>query len=81
MQSLNAAASFQVYRERRGAKSSEGIRAKLAGNGYGEAAKKVTMGNYKHKSAVRTAFMLLIALGLIPLLPMLISGRWNWWEA
>ena len=53
----------------------------MAGNGYGEAAKKVTMGNYKHKSAVRTAFMLLIALGLIPLLPMLISGRWNWWEA
>jgi len=53
----------------------------LAENGYGEAAKEVTMGNYKHKSAVRTAFMLLIALGLIPLLPMLISGRWNWWEA
>lgn len=33
------------------------------------------------KAILRTAVMLLMVLGLIPLLPMLISGRWNWWEA
>lgn len=29
----------------------------------------------------RTVFMMLLALVIFPLLPMLISGRWNWWQA
>jgi protein-S-isoprenylcysteine O-methyltransferase Ste14 len=33
------------------------------------------------KSAVRVYVMLLLVLVFIPLLPMTITGRWNWWEA
>jgi len=33
------------------------------------------------KFIIRTAVLLVLVLGLIPILPMLISGRWNWWEA
>lgn len=32
-------------------------------------------------SVVRIAFMLLLVLVIFPLLPMIISGRWNWWQA
>jgi len=35
----------------------------------------------KIKKAPRVVFMLLIVLVVIPLLPILISGRWRWWEA
>ena len=33
------------------------------------------------KSVVRIAVMLLLVMVFFPLLPMIISGRWNWWEA
>ncbi len=33
------------------------------------------------KSTVRVYIMLLLVLVFIPLLPMIITGRWNWWEA
>ncbi|HPR34523.1 MAG TPA: isoprenylcysteine carboxylmethyltransferase family protein [Anaerolineaceae bacterium] len=33
------------------------------------------------KNKVRIVIMLLLVLVIFPLLPMIISGRWNWWEA
>lgn len=39
------------------------------------------MENKKAVNVPRIAVMLLIVLVGIPLLPILISGRWNWWEA
>lgn len=35
----------------------------------------------KKTSVVRIAFMLLVVMVILPLLPMIISGRWNWWQA
>jgi len=38
----------------------------------------------KNSNAVhvpRLVVMLVLVLGVIPLLPILISGRWNWWQA
>jgi len=35
----------------------------------------------KKTSIVRIAVMLLLVMVLFPLLPMIISGRWNWWQA
>jgi protein-S-isoprenylcysteine O-methyltransferase Ste14 len=32
-------------------------------------------------SFVRIAFMLLLVMVFFPLLPMIISGRWDWWQA
>ena len=32
-------------------------------------------------SVVRVIFMLLLVLVIFPMLPMIISGRWNWWQA
>ena len=32
-------------------------------------------------NVTRIVIMLLLVLGIIPLLPILISGRWGWWEA
>ncbi|TLN07109.1 isoprenylcysteine carboxylmethyltransferase family protein [bacterium] len=39
------------------------------------------MENQKGVNVIRVAIMLLLVLGVFPLLPLLISGRWNWWEA
>ena len=39
------------------------------------------MRNSKIVNAIRIVVMLLLVLGLFPLLPMLISGRWSWWQA
>jgi protein-S-isoprenylcysteine O-methyltransferase Ste14 len=39
------------------------------------------MESEKKKSIVRIAVMLLLVMVLFPLLPMIISGRWNWWQA
>jgi|GEM_PF-698451 len=39
------------------------------------------MKSEKKTSAVRIAIMLLLVMVFFPLLPMIISGRWNWWEA
>lgn len=39
------------------------------------------MENDKAVNVLRIVIMLLLALVVIPLLPILISGRWNWWEA
>jgi protein-S-isoprenylcysteine O-methyltransferase Ste14 len=33
------------------------------------------------KSVVRIVVMLLLVLVIFPLLPMIISGRWDWWQA
>ncbi len=33
------------------------------------------------KSVVRIAVMLLLVMVFFPLLPMIISGRWDWWQA
>ena len=33
------------------------------------------------KNKVRILIMLLLVLVIFPLLPMIISGRWNWWQA
>jgi protein-S-isoprenylcysteine O-methyltransferase Ste14 len=35
----------------------------------------------KAVNPIRIAIMLLLALVVFPLLPILISGRWNWWQA
>jgi len=35
----------------------------------------------KKTSIVRIAVMLLMVMVLFPLLPMIISGRWDWWQA
>ncbi len=39
------------------------------------------MKNQKSSNIIRIVFMLLLVLGVIPLLPMLISGKWDWWQA
>lgn len=39
------------------------------------------MENKKKVNSVRIVVMLLIVLVVFPLLPILISGKWNWWEA
>ncbi len=39
------------------------------------------MENQKRVNIARVVIMLLLVLVVIPLLPILISGRWNWWEA
>ena len=39
------------------------------------------MENNKKVSIVRIVIMLLLVLVIFPLLPILISGKWNWWEA
>lgn len=39
------------------------------------------MKNKKGVNIPRIVIMLLLVLVVIPLLPILISGRWNWWEA
>jgi len=39
------------------------------------------MEKQKDVNIVRTAVMLLLVLVVIPLLPILISGRWGWWQA
>lgn len=39
------------------------------------------MKNPKSSNIIRIVFMLLLVLGVIPLLPMLISGKWDWWQA
>lgn len=35
----------------------------------------------KKASFVRITLMLLLVLVIFPLLPMIVSGRWNWWQA
>ena len=35
----------------------------------------------KNKLGVRTIIQMLVYLVLIPMLPLILSGRWNWWEA
>jgi TRAP-type C4-dicarboxylate transport system permease small subunit len=35
----------------------------------------------KIKDGVRIVLMLVIVIFILPFLPLLISGRWNWWEA
>ncbi|HOH20922.1 MAG TPA: isoprenylcysteine carboxylmethyltransferase family protein [Anaerolineaceae bacterium] len=39
------------------------------------------MKNKNSVTIIRIVVMLLLVLVVIPLLPILISGRWNWWEA
>ena len=39
------------------------------------------MESEKKTSLVRIAIMLLLVMVLFPLFPMIISGRWNWWQA
>ncbi len=39
------------------------------------------MKNKNSVTIIRVVVMLLLVLVVIPLLPILISGRWNWWEA
>ncbi len=39
------------------------------------------MESNKKTSVVRVIFMLLLVLVIFPMLPMIISGRWNWWQA
>ncbi len=39
------------------------------------------MENKKKVNSVRIVVMLLIVLVVFPLLPILISGKWDWWEA
>lgn len=39
------------------------------------------MQDQKSGNIVRVAMMLLLVLVVIPMLPILISGRWGWWEA
>ena len=39
------------------------------------------MENQQSTNITRIVIMLLLVLVAIPLLPVLISGRWNWWEA
>ena len=39
------------------------------------------MESEKKTSIVRIAVMLLLVMVLFPLLPMIISGRWDWWQA
>lgn len=39
------------------------------------------MESNKKTSVVRIAIMLLLVLVIFPLLPMIISGRWDWWQA
>lgn len=39
------------------------------------------MKNQKEANSVRIAILLLLVLVVIPILPILISGRWKWWEA
>ncbi|HNR45568.1 MAG TPA: isoprenylcysteine carboxylmethyltransferase family protein [Anaerolineaceae bacterium] len=39
------------------------------------------MKNQKALNRIRIAIMLLLVLVVIPLLPILISGRWSWWQA
>ena len=39
------------------------------------------MENNKKVSIVRIVIMLLLVLVIFPLLPILISGKWDWWEA
>ena len=33
------------------------------------------------RNSIRVAILLLLVLVVFPMLPMIISGRWNWWEA
>lgn len=39
------------------------------------------MASEKKRSIVRIVIMLLLVLVIFPLLPMIISGRWDWWQA
>ncbi len=39
------------------------------------------MESNKKTTVVRVIFMLLLVLVIFPMLPMIISGRWNWWQA
>lgn len=39
------------------------------------------MESEKKTSIVRIAIMLLLVMVVFPLLPMIISGRWDWWQA
>lgn len=39
------------------------------------------MGQQSMKNSIRIVIMLLLVLVIIPLLPILISGRWGWWQA
>lgn len=39
------------------------------------------MGNNKGVNIPRIAVMLLLVLVVIPLLPILVSGKWDWWQA
>jgi protein-S-isoprenylcysteine O-methyltransferase Ste14 len=39
------------------------------------------MNKTDRKAFIRAALLLVPVLGFFPLLPMLISGRWRWWEA
>lgn len=39
------------------------------------------MNNQKAPNPIRIVVMLLLVMGVIPLMPMLISGKWNWWQA
>lgn len=39
------------------------------------------LNNAEQNNSIRMAIMLLLVLVIFPLLPMIISGRWDWWQA